>query len=84
MREARLRLNLERCVFGITRGKVLRRLVSMKGIKANPDKIRAITHMRPPQNKKDVHKLIEHGGYYTWAPNVGITSRRLFIPEHGW
>jgi hypothetical protein len=56
----------------------------MKGIEANPDKIRAITHMRPPQNKKDVHKLIEHGGYYTWAPNVGITSRRLFIPEHGW
>jgi hypothetical protein len=43
MREAKLKLNLEKCVFGITRGKVLGCLVSMKGIEANPDKIRAIT-----------------------------------------
>jgi hypothetical protein len=48
MREARHKLNPEKCEFGITRGKVLRCLVSMKGIEANPDKIRAITQMRPP------------------------------------
>jgi hypothetical protein len=30
----------------------------MKGIEANPNKIRAITQMRPPQNRKDVQKLI--------------------------
>jgi hypothetical protein len=29
----------------------------MKGIEANPDKIRGITQMRPPQGKKDVQKL---------------------------
>jgi hypothetical protein len=43
MREAKLKLNLEKCVFGITRGKVFRCLMSTKGIEANPDKIRAIT-----------------------------------------
>jgi hypothetical protein len=29
----------------------------MKGIEANPDKIRAITQMLPPQSRKDVQKL---------------------------
>jgi hypothetical protein len=57
MREARLKLNPEKCIFGITKGKVLGCLVSMKDIKANPDKIRAITQMQPPQRRKDVQKL---------------------------
>jgi hypothetical protein len=43
MREARLKLNPEKCIFGVTRGKVFGCLVSMKGIEANPNKIRAIT-----------------------------------------
>jgi hypothetical protein len=48
MREAKLKLNPEKCVFGITRGMVLGWLVSTKGIEANSDKIRAITQMQPP------------------------------------
>jgi ribonuclease HI len=43
MREAKLKLNPKKCVFRITRGKVLGCLVSMKGIEANPNKMRAIT-----------------------------------------
>jgi hypothetical protein len=54
MREARLRLNPEKCIFGIHRGKVLGYIVSRKGIKANPDKIRAIAEMHPPQTMKEV------------------------------
>jgi hypothetical protein len=57
MWQAKLMLNLEKCVFGVTRGKLLRCRISMKGIEANPDKIRAITQMQPPQSRKDVHKL---------------------------
>jgi hypothetical protein len=37
MREARLKLNPEKCIFWITKGKVLRCLVSTKGIEANPN-----------------------------------------------
>jgi hypothetical protein len=48
MHEARLKLNLEKCIFGIAKGKVLGCLVSTKGIKANPDKIKAIIQMQPP------------------------------------
>jgi hypothetical protein len=57
MREARLKLNPEKCIFGVTRGKVLVCLVSMKGIEANPEKARAITQMQPLQNRKEVQKL---------------------------
>jgi citrate lyase alpha subunit len=48
MREAKLKLNPEKYVFVITKGKVLDCLVSTKGIEANPDKIRAITQMQAP------------------------------------
>jgi hypothetical protein len=57
MREAKLQLNPEKCVFRIISGKVLGCLVSTKDIEANPDKIRAITQMRPLQNRKDMQKL---------------------------
>jgi hypothetical protein len=52
MRRAQLKLNPEKCVFGVSKGKVLGCLVSMKGIKANPDKINVIVHMKPLGSKK--------------------------------
>jgi hypothetical protein len=58
MRKARLKLNPEKCVFGVMRGKVIGCLVSMKGIDENPDKIRAILRMQPLQNRKELQKLI--------------------------
>jgi hypothetical protein len=54
MHEAQLKLNPDKYLFGITRGKVLECLVSMKGIEANPNKIRAITQMQPPQSRKEI------------------------------
>jgi hypothetical protein len=48
MRIAQLKLNPEKCVFGVRRGRVLGYLVSVKGIEANLDKINDIVHMKPP------------------------------------
>jgi hypothetical protein len=48
MRKAQLKLNPKKCVFSVSRGKVPGCLVSIKGIKANPDKINAIVHMKHP------------------------------------
>jgi hypothetical protein len=39
MRDTRLRLNPEKCVFGVRRGKILGYLVSHRGIEANPTNI---------------------------------------------
>jgi hypothetical protein len=54
---AQLKLNPEKCELSVQRGKVLRCLVSIEGIETNLDKINAIVHMKPPQSKKEVHKL---------------------------
>src|SRR5579859_4579836 len=57
LRATRTKLNPEKCVFGVSAGKLLGFLVSHRGIEANPTKIRAIEAMRPPTRIKDVQKL---------------------------
>jgi hypothetical protein len=52
MRRARLELNPEKCVFEVTKGKILGCLISAKRIEANPDKIRAIMEMEEPKQRK--------------------------------
>ena len=52
-----LRLNLEKCLFGVSKGKILGYIISSEGIRANPDKTKAIMSMAEPLNKKEVQKL---------------------------
>jgi hypothetical protein len=56
-RQAGLKLNPEKCVFGVKKGKFLGCLVSTKGIKANPNKIEAILRMELPNTKKGAQRL---------------------------
>ena len=44
-----MKLNLSKCAFRVTTGKFLGFMVSQRGIEANPDKIRAIVKMAPPE-----------------------------------
>jgi hypothetical protein len=59
LRAANLKLKKksEKCIFGIHKGKILGCLVSTKGIKTNPDKIKALVEMQDPVSVKDVQKL---------------------------
>jgi hypothetical protein len=57
MRATCMKLNPDKCVFGVSAGKLLGFLVSHRGIEANPEKIRAIEAMRPPAWIKDVQKI---------------------------
>src|SRR5215216_2778910 len=52
-----LRLNLEKCVFGIPSGKLLGFFVSHQGIEANLAKIEAIERIQAPKTVKDVRHL---------------------------
>jgi hypothetical protein len=52
-----LKLNPEKCTFGVQKGKILGCIVSTKGIDPNPDKVQAILNMRIPENIKVVQKL---------------------------
>jgi hypothetical protein len=57
LRAANLRLNHEKCLFGIHKEKVLGCLVSTKGIEANLDKVKALVEMQDPVSVKDLQKL---------------------------
>jgi hypothetical protein len=48
MHEAKLELDSEKCIFGVTRYKLIGCLISTKGIEANLNKIKAILQMQPP------------------------------------
>jgi regulator of sirC expression with transglutaminase-like and TPR domain len=47
-----VKLNPEKCVFGVPRGMLLSFVVSERGIEANPEKISAIMDMGPIKNLK--------------------------------
>ena len=53
----RWKLNHTKCIFGVPFGILLGNIVSHHSIKANPDKIVAVTNMKPPTYVKDVQKL---------------------------
>src|SRR3954467_4218061 len=53
-----MKLNPEKCTFGVPAGKLLGFLVSSGGIEANPIKIRAIERMELPKTLNDVQKFI--------------------------
>ena len=52
-----MKLNLNKCAFGVSSGKFLGFMVLQRGIEANPDKIQAILDMEPPKNIKEVQSL---------------------------
>ena len=58
LREHKLRLNTSKCSFGISFGKFLGYMITHQGIEVNPNQIRAINNLHPPQNPKEVQKLI--------------------------
>ena len=57
LHEVDLRLNPEKCVFGVPSGKLLGFLVSQRGIKANPEKVKAVEDMSPPKTLREMQKL---------------------------
>ena len=57
LRKLNLKLNPEKCVFGVPSSKLLGFFVSQRGIEANPDKIKAIEQIQAPKSVKDVRRL---------------------------
>ena len=54
LRSYNMKLNPSKCVFGVTAGKFLGFMVSQRGIKVNPEKVRAILELEPPRIVKAV------------------------------
>jgi hypothetical protein len=58
LRAKGVKLNPEKCVFGVPRGMLLGFIVSKRGIEANPEKITAITNMGPIKDLKGVQRVM--------------------------
>ena len=57
LRQHKLRLNAEKCAFGVGAGKFLGYLISCRGIEVNPDQIVAVQRLKSPSNPKEVQVL---------------------------
>jgi hypothetical protein len=58
LRANRVKLNPEKCVFGVSRGMLLGYIVSQRGIKTNPEKVAALDRMGPIRDLKGVQKVL--------------------------
>jgi len=70
-REHKLKMNPNKCVFGVSSGKLLGFIVSQRGIEIDPNKTKAIAEMPPPKNLKQLRGLIE-----------SLQFVRRFISQH--
>ena len=50
----KLQLNPKKCTFGVISRKLLRFIISQRGIEVDLDKIKAIVEMKPPKTKKEI------------------------------
>jgi hypothetical protein len=57
LRRYRMKLNPQKCAFGVDSGKFLGFMVSHRGIEANPDKVKAILEMPSPRTMKQLQQL---------------------------
>ena len=63
LRKFQLKLNPEKCTFGVTSGKLLGFVVSQRGVEVDPDKIKAIMDLPPPRKLKEVRGILGRLNY---------------------
>jgi hypothetical protein len=69
LRRYRMKLNPEKCTFGVPAGQLLGYIVSQRGIEANPSKIKAIEALEPPTQLRDVQSLLD-----VWPRSAGSSA----------
>ena len=57
LRNYNMKLNPDKCAFGVSVGKFLGFIVNHRGIKANPEKIKVVLDMPSPSSIKEVQRL---------------------------
>jgi hypothetical protein len=53
-----VKLDPEKCVFGVLHGMLLAFIISQQGIKPNPEKVSALDRMGPNRDLKGVQKVL--------------------------
>ena len=85
LRKHKLRLSASKCSFGVGLGKFLGYMVMHRGIEVNSDQIRAINNLQPPQNPKEVQKLIGMTAALNWFIfRLADRCRPFFLLMNKW
>ena len=85
LRKHKLRLNASKCSFGVGFGKFLGYMVTYRGIEVNPDQIKAINDLQPPQNPKEVQKLTGMTATLNrFISRLAKRCRPFFLLLHKW
>ena len=63
LRKFKLRLNPSKCTFGVRYGKLLDFIVNQRGIKVDPEKVKAIQAMPAPKTEKEVSGFLGRLSY---------------------
>ena len=63
LKKYQLRLNLNKCAFGVTSGKLLGFIVSGKGIEIDLAKVQAIRSMPAPKTEKEIQSFLGRINY---------------------
>ena len=58
IKKYKLRLNANKCTFGVTVGKLLGHMVNSRGIEVDPTKIKAILEMPLPKTEKEIRGFL--------------------------
>ena len=59
LQQHKLRLNADKCAFGVGASKFLGYMITNRGIEVNPDYIRAVECLKPPNNPNEVQVLTD-------------------------
>ena len=77
LNEKGIKLNPEKCVFGVPRGMLLGFIVSKHGIEANPEKVSAVTNMGPIRDLKGVQRVM--GCLVALSPFISRLGKKRFV-----
>src|SRR3954468_24171681 len=79
LRKYRLRLNPNKCTFGVRSRKLLGFVVSQRGIEVDPDKVKAIQEMPAPKTEKQVRGFLGRLNYISrFISNMTATCEPIF------
>jgi hypothetical protein len=55
----KMMLNLKKCMFDMSSGKLIGYMVSSRGIDANPTNVNATKKLQPPRTRREIQKLAD-------------------------
>ena len=76
-REKGIRFNPEKCVIGSQEVKYFGHILTSEGLKADPDKVRAIVDMKAPENKAELETLL---GMITYLSKFDAKLAQIVSP----